>query len=49
MPLLNVALLRHLMDLSPGFDVVLPRVDGNLEPLHAVYSRDCLEVIERAF
>jgi len=48
MPLLNVALLRHLMDLSPGFDVVLPRVDGNLEPLHAVYSRDCLEVIERA-
>lgn len=48
MPLLNVALLRHLIDASPGFDVVLPRVDGNVEPLHAVYSRDCLEVIERA-
>ena len=48
MPLLNVALLRHLMDLSPGYDVVLPRTGGNVEPLHAVYSRDCLEVIERA-
>lgn len=48
MPLLNVALLRHLMDLSPGFDVVIPRVNGNVEPLHAVYSTDCLEVIERA-
>jgi molybdopterin-guanine dinucleotide biosynthesis protein A len=48
MPLLNLALLRYLMDLATGFDVVLPRVDDNVEPLHAVYSRDCLEVIEGA-
>ncbi len=43
MPFLNPSLLRLLMDLSPGFDVVLPRIDGEIEPLHAVYSRRCLD------
>jgi len=48
MPLLNVALLRHIMELSPGFDVVIPRVNDNVEPLHAVYSKNCLATIEAA-
>ena len=46
MPLLNVALLRHLMELSTGYDVVIPRVANELEPLHAVYSKNCLAPIE---
>jgi molybdopterin-guanine dinucleotide biosynthesis protein A len=46
MPFLNVALLRHLIALSPGFDVVIPRVEKGVEPLHAVYSKDCLAPIE---
>ena len=46
MPFLNVALLRHLIALSPGFDVVIPRVDDEMEPLHAVYSKNCLAPIE---
>jgi molybdopterin-guanine dinucleotide biosynthesis protein A len=46
MPLLNVALLRHLMELSNGFDVVIPRVGDELEPLHAVYSKNCIDPIE---
>ncbi len=46
MPFLNVALLRHLIALSPGFDVVIPRVDEGVEPLHAVYSKNCLAPIE---
>ena len=46
MPLLNVALLRHLTELSTGFDVVIPRVRDELEPLHAVYSKNCLDPIE---
>lgn len=41
MPFLNPALLRHLMGLSAGFNVVMPLVNGEIEPLHAVYSRDC--------
>ncbi len=48
MPLLNVALLRYIMELSHGFDVVIPRVDSNVEPLHAVYSKNCLASIEAA-
>ena len=46
MPFLNIDLLHHLMSLSTGFDVVIPRVDRKLEPLHAVYSKDCISPIE---
>lgn len=46
MPFLNVALLRYLMGLSSGFDAVIPKLEGKLEPLHAVYSKDCLGPIE---
>ena len=42
MPLLNQALLRYMIQVSADFDLVVPRLDGMVEPLHAVYSRDCL-------
>jgi molybdopterin-guanine dinucleotide biosynthesis protein A len=45
MPFLNPSLLRYLMRLSADFDVVMPKVRGEIEPLHAVYSRLCLEPI----
>lgn len=47
MPFLNLALLRYMVDVSPGFDAVIPRIDGLKEPLHAVYTKDCLLAIER--
>jgi len=46
MPFLNPDLLQHLVTEAPGFDVVMPRIDGEIEPLHAVYSRDCLPAIQ---
>ena len=46
MPFLNIDLLRHIMSLAPGFDVVIPRLRDKLEPLHAVYSKDCISPIE---
>lgn len=46
MPFLNPELLRYLVSVSPGFDVIMPRTHGNIEPLHAVYSRDCLMAIQ---
>ena len=46
MPFLNIDLLRYIMELSPSFDVVIPRVDEGVEPLHAVYSKNCLAPIE---
>jgi len=44
MPFLNVELLRYLIKLSPGFDAVVPRV-GKVQPLHAVYSRACVDAM----
>lgn len=46
MPLLNVELLRHLIALSDGYDVTIPRVEGRTQQLHAVYARACLPVID---
>jgi molybdopterin-guanine dinucleotide biosynthesis protein A len=49
MPLLNINLLSHLVELSPGSDVVLPRLKGLVEPLHAVYSVKCIPTIDQLF
>ena len=46
MPFLNPSLLRYTFDVSDGFDFVLPRIDTFFEPLHAVYSRNCMEPAE---
>ena len=46
MPFLNQALLRHMIQLSANFDLVVPRVGNLAEPLHAVYTKDCLAPIE---
>ena len=47
MPFLNSLLLGYMIQLSPGFDVIIPRVEAKLEPLHAIYSRDCLTPIRQ--
>ena len=47
MPFLNPPLLRYMLSLAAGHDVVVPRVAGMLEPLHAVYSRNCLPWMAR--
>jgi molybdenum cofactor guanylyltransferase len=47
MPFLNVDLLRYMIGQAENYDVVIPRVEGGiLEPLHAVYSRNCMAPIE---
>jgi len=47
MPFLNQALLGYMVQLSPGFDAVVPRLDNMVEPLHAIYSKSCLSSMER--
>jgi len=43
MPFLNTELLRYMIEISGGFDAVVPRLgEGMAEPLHAIYSRNCL-------
>ncbi len=44
MPFLNIELLRYMIELSTGFDAVIPRLEeGKLEPLQAIYSKSCLD------
>ena len=47
MPFLNQALLCYMIQLSVNFDLVVPRVGNLVEPLHAVYTKNCLTPIER--
>jgi molybdenum cofactor guanylyltransferase len=46
MPFLLQEPIRYMVNLIDDHDVVIPRVQGHLEPLHAIYSRRCLPLIE---
>jgi len=48
MPFLNADLLRYMISQAPGYDIVMPRIGKYHEPLHAVYARRCLPVIEQS-
>ena len=45
MPFLNLRLLRYMVVIAPGYDVIVPRVGGEYEPLHAMYSFNCIAPI----
>lgn len=45
MPFLQPDLLRYMAGEAPGWDAIVPLVDGHLEPLHAVYARSCRKAI----
>lgn len=47
MPFLNPSLLRYLIQVSPTYDVIIPRIKDELEPLHAIYSKNCLVPIQQ--
>jgi molybdopterin-guanine dinucleotide biosynthesis protein A len=45
-PFLSVSLLKYMTQVYPTFDVVIPRIKNELEPLCAVYSKNCLAPIQ---
>jgi molybdopterin-guanine dinucleotide biosynthesis protein A len=45
MPFVRPELVRYLLDLAPGYDVVVPRSVRGTEQLHAVYSQACLPAV----
>lgn len=45
-PFLNPQLVSFLCGQLDGFDLVIPKTDRGLQPLHAVYSRSALPTIE---
>jgi molybdopterin-guanine dinucleotide biosynthesis protein A len=47
MPFLSLSLLRFMVVVASNCDVVVPRIDGEFEPLHAVYGVNCIAPIER--
>ena len=47
LPFLSAAVVRRLVELAPGCDVVVPDVGSGYEPLFAVYSQSCREPILR--
>ena len=50
MPFVSRPLLEHMLALGPGWDAVVPRLEGTrrVEPLRAVYSKSCIEPIATA-
>jgi molybdopterin-guanine dinucleotide biosynthesis protein A len=47
MPFLNRELLCHLIGESSNVDAVVPLLGGQIEPLHALYSKACLAPMEQ--
>jgi molybdopterin-guanine dinucleotide biosynthesis protein A len=46
MPFIKPDLIKFMMGESQGYDVVIPQGKEGLEPLHAIYSKHCLEPIK---
>ncbi len=42
MPWLNPAAIRIVLDQACSGDIVIPDVEGQLQPMHAVYAKACL-------
>jgi molybdopterin-guanine dinucleotide biosynthesis protein A len=47
MPFLQRDLIRHMVAIRKDFDAVVPKVDWKIEPLHAIYTRNCLPAIKK--
>jgi len=47
MPFLNSGLLSYMAGLAGDYDVVVPKVGEYIEPLHAIYRKKLLPVIEK--
>lgn len=45
-PFLQPALMTHLVSRSPGYDVVVPVWQDRLQPLHAVYRRSVVPLLQ---
>jgi len=46
MPFLNPRLISYMGEIASGHDAVVPQFNGYLEPLHAIYRKGLLSVME---
>ena len=47
MPFLKENVIEYLIKNTEDYDVVVPRTKDGLHPLHAIYSKNCLEPIRK--
>jgi molybdopterin-guanine dinucleotide biosynthesis protein A len=47
MPFLQKDLIRHMVEIKDDFDAVVPKADWKIEPLHAIYTKNCLPAIKK--
>ncbi len=47
MPFIHERIILHLKDQIDDYDVVVPQTSRGLEPLHAFYSKNCIQPIYR--
>jgi len=45
MPFINQRLVEYMGIVKEDYDIVVPRYKGKVEPLHAVYSKNCIPMI----
>jgi molybdopterin-guanine dinucleotide biosynthesis protein A len=46
MPWINPAAIRLVLDQASSGDIVIPDLEGQLQPMHAVYSKTCLPFLK---
>jgi molybdopterin-guanine dinucleotide biosynthesis protein A len=47
MPFLNRKVIEYLITISKDYDVVIPHLEDGYHPLHAIYSKKCINSIEK--
>jgi len=47
MPFLKESVIEFLIENIDNYDVVVPKTQDGLQPLHAIYSKNCLEPVKK--
>ena len=47
MPFLSKAVIEYLISCMDDYDVIVPRTNDGLQPLHAIYSKNCVDALKR--
>ena len=45
MPFISLNLIEYMRKNAEGYDVVIPKLNNYFQPLHAIYSKDCIQPI----
>jgi molybdopterin-guanine dinucleotide biosynthesis protein A len=47
MPFIKKTVVQYLIEKTEGYDVIVPKTSDGLQPLHAIYSKNCLNAITK--